>query len=199
MLGICRRSASVDDVNSRDSRDSALALTRRFRTSSDGRLFAASAPSERMVPEVPITRSMRRLEISARAATGLCADMAYEAPPVVIGDRIGRDEPFGEPDDAELEAPRDADSLGRADRDLGAAAADVHDDGRTLADVSRIGGGQVDQPRFLGSGDHLNPQPDGPTDGRNERRAVGGFAHGARGRGDDLVYAVRGGDPRELR
>ena len=59
---------------------------------------------------------------------------------------------------------------------------------------SRVGGGQVNQPRFLGSGNHLNVQPDGPADGRDELGAVVGFAHGARGRGDDFVHAVRGRD-----
>ncbi len=59
-------------------------------------------------------------------------------------------------------------------------------------------GGQVDQPRFLGSGDHLHAQTDGAADRRDEIRAISGLANGARGRGDDFVHAVRCGNPREL-
>ena len=72
------------------------------------------------------------------------------------------------------------------------------DDGRALADVDRVRGGQMDQPRFFGAGDDADAQADVAADGGDEVAAVLGLADRARGRGDDLVDAVRLGQPREL-
>ncbi len=86
----------------------------------------------------------------------------------------------------------------RAERDLDAAAADVDDDGGRGADVDAISRGQVDQPGFLGTGDHLDADAGLPVDFGDEVGAVVGFARGARGAGHDLVDLVRFGEAPEF-
>ena len=86
----------------------------------------------------------------------------------------------------------------RAERDLDAAAADVDDDGRVLADIDAVGRRQVNQPRFLGAGDDADADADFALDLGDEVAAVVGFAHRAGRRRDDFVHAVGFGQPLEL-
>ena len=82
-------------------------------------------------------------------AVDLVEDVLYHPPLVALGQRIALDEALGEADDAELEAARELDRRGGAERDLDAAAADVDDDGAAAADVDAVDGRLVDEPRFL--------------------------------------------------
>ena len=160
---------------------------------------AAIAPSERIVPDVPITRWTLRRASCRRKLRVSSIDVAHEAALVAPRQRIGLREAFGEPDHAELEAAPELHARRRAERDLGAAAADVDHDRGLAADVDRVGRGEMDEPRLLGAGDDAHADADVAMHGGEEVRAVLGFADRARGRGDDLVDAVGFGQPLELR
>ena len=134
----------------------------------------------------------------SQVGTGLAADVAHEPPPVGVRYGIGRHEALGEPEHADLETAAGAHPFGGTDGDLRAAAANVHDDGRALAEMATVGGSQVDEARFFSTGDDLYAKADGSSNGRHEIAAVLGLAHGTRGPGDDFVDAVRGGDAREF-
>ena len=90
-----------------------------------------------------------RVEIAA----DLLVDVLDQPPLVALRERVGADEPLGQPDDAELEAARVREMRRRAERDLDAAAADVDDDGGAAAHVDAVDGGHMDEPCFLGAGD----------------------------------------------
>lgn len=78
-------------------------------------------------------------------------DMLHEPPFVAPAERVASDEPFGEADDAELEAAPALQLRCGAERHLDAAAADVDDDGRRSPHVDAIAGGQMDQARLFGT------------------------------------------------
>ena len=115
------------------------------------------------------------------------------------GERIRRDEPLGQPDDAHLEAAAQPQLFGVAERDLDAAAADVDHDRRPAHHVDAVDRGEVDEARLLGAGDHAGPDAGLLDDAGEELAPVLRFARGAGGGRKDLVDAVRLGDPPELR
>ena len=91
----------------------------------------ATAPRLRIVPDVPMTRSKPALATCSQVARPsrwlMCLTSRRSSRP---DERVALDEPLGEPDHAELEAPRRASCcVGVAERDLDAAAADVDDHG----------------------------------------------------------------------
>ena len=86
-----------------------------------------------------------------------------------------------------------------AERDLHAAAADVDHHCARAADVDAVHGGLVDETRFFGAGDDHRPDAGFALDAREELAAVAGFAGGAGRHRENLVDAVRIGEPPEGR
>ena len=115
-----------------------------------------SSPRLRIVPDVPMTRSKPAATISVDVAIDLPSPMnCTSLRSSRAAERIGGDEPFRQPDDPDLEAAaRAARCAAAPQRDLDAAAADVDDDGRPVRRVHAVHGGEMDQPCFLGAGDH---------------------------------------------
>ena len=70
---------------------------------------------------------------------------------------------------------------------------------RAAADVDAVDRRLVDQPRFLGARDDARADAGLALDAREELAAVARFARGARRRRENLVDAVRLGQPLELR
>ena len=69
---------------------------------------------------------------------------------------------------------------------------------RAGADIDAVDGGQVDQPRFFGARDDARPDAGFALDAREELAAVARFTRRAGRRREDLVDAVRLGEPLEL-
>ena len=183
------------------SRFRLFALTRRFRTSSGSvprSTAVATVPSDRMVPEVPISAIEALLDDVAHVTIDLLADELQHLALVAAADRIRRDEALGEADDANLEAARELHLTSGAQRDLHAASTDVDHDGRRRR-VHAIDRRQVDQARFFRAGDDAGANAGLLLDGRQERAAVLGLTGCARRGGEDLVDLVRSGDALELR
>ena len=84
-------------------------------------------------------------------------------------------------------------------RDLDAAAADVDDHRPPGADVHAVDRRLMDEPRFFGPGDDAWTDAGLALDARQELAAVARFARRAGGGGENLVDAVRFGEPLELR
>ena len=68
-----------------------------------------------------------------------------------------------------------------------------------LADADGVRGGQMNQPGFFGARDDPDAQADLAPGLGDEVSAIVGFPDRARGRGDDLVDAVRLGQPAKFR
>ena len=126
-------------------------------------------------------------------------DMLDQLAFVARNERIALHEPFGQTDDAELEAAAQLDIGTDAARDLDAASADIDNHGRFRRAADPIIGRQMDEPGFLGPRDDTRADSRLLRDGVKELAAVFGFAHRARRDGDDLVDAVRFGQTPELR
>ena len=92
-----------------------------------------------------------RLHDLARVLLDLAVDELHHLALVARRERIRGDEPFGEPNDAHLEAAAKPHRFGVAERDLDAAAADVDDDRRPAHHVDAVDRGEVDEPRLLGA------------------------------------------------
>ena len=129
----------------------------------------------------------------------LARDVFDQLALVALGQRVALDEALREADDADLEAARQLHVGPAAVGDLDAAAADVDDYRAAAADVHAVHRREVDEARFLRSGDDARTDAGVPLDFSEEFAAVFGLARGARGRRDDLVHAVRLGQPLELR
>ena len=129
----------------------------------------------------------------------LAVDVLDELPLVAPRERIALDEALGEADDAHLEAAGELRPAVAAERDFHAAAADVDHHGVAVLEIDAVRGGLVNEPRFLGAGNHPDVNAGLPRDGRDELAAVFRFADGARRRGDDLVNLVRLGETTVLR
>jgi len=114
-------------------------------------------------------------------------------------DRVALDEPFGEPDDADLEAPAEIDGRPGAARDFDAAAADVDDDADFARHPETVGGGEMDQARFFGARQHARANAGLADDGVQKFAAVFGFAHRAGGAGNDVIDLMGGRQTAELR
>jgi hypothetical protein len=132
-------------------------------------------------------------------AAHLAPEMLHQPALVAAAQRIALDEALGEAYHADLEALAERQVGGRPERDLDAAAADVDDDRGGAADVDAVAGGEVDEARFLGAGNHLDADAGLAVDLGDEIAAVLRLARGAGGGGDDLVDLVRVGDAAELR
>ena len=126
--------------------------------------------------------------------------------------RIALDEPFGETDDAKLEAaseihvwtggpPQRGCCVGDpgASRDLDAASADVDNRRGRAGNADAVRGGEMDEPRLFGSRDDARPDAGFLRDRVQELAAVLGFASGAGGDGHDLGDAGRLGERAKLR
>lgn len=128
----------------------------------------------------------------------LAFDMLHEPPFVASAQRVAAHEPFGEADDAELEAAPALQFRRGAERHFHAAAADVDDDRRRSAHVDPVARGKMDQPRLLRAGDHPHSDPRLPCDLADEVAAVFRFARRARGDRQHLVHSARFREPLEL-
>ena len=117
----------------------------------------------------------------------------------MIRQRVAADEPFGEANDAELEA-LGLREMGRgAERHLDASTADVDHHGLGAADVDAVAGREMNQPRFFSAGDHADADPRLALDRSDEIAAVVGFARRGGGARQDFVDLVRGGQAAEFR
>ncbi len=145
-----------------------------------------------------MTRSTRRRTSWREVSVHLPPDVTDQAALVAARERVALPEPFGQANDANLEAPPRDEPVRRAERDLRAPAADVNDDGGALAEVDRVGRRQVNQAGLFGARDHADAQAHLLLHGGHEVAAVLGFADGTCGRRDDFVHAVRRGNLHEL-
>ena len=121
--------------------------------------------------------------------------MADELALVASRQRIGVDESLGEPDDAKLEALRDAKGRARAVGDFDAAAADVHDHRRRACDIDAVDRRQMNEAGFLGSGDDLRLDASFALDSSQKFAAVFSLPHGARRRREYFFHLMRLGQP----
>ena len=122
-------------------------------------------------------------------------ELAFVAP----RQRVGVDEPLGQPDDAQLEAFCDTQRRAGAVGDFDAAAADVHDHRRRAGNINAVDRSQMDEPRFFGSRNDLGLDARFALDRGEEFAAVFGFADGAGGRREDFFDLMRFGQPAEPR
>ena len=127
----------------------------------------------------------------------LAVDMRDELLLVPTGERVGPDEAFGEPDGAKFEALRGLHRGGRTEGDLHAAAADVDDDRPGAAHLDAVHGRQVNEACFLDARNDSWSDPGAARNPTEKVAAVLGFTYGARRRGEDLLNAVRFGEPSE--
>src|SRR5262249_46545862 len=97
-----------------------------------------------------------------------------------------------------LEAPSRVHVRTRAPRYLHASAADVDDDHDVAGDTHAVHRCLMDQARFFGAGNDTGANAGLRDDRVQELAAVLGLPGGARRDGDDLVHAVRVGEPPEL-
>ena len=181
-MNLLRRDAQVSDLVAR-----APAIGGRDRAEAQNRAGRADHAIEAGALDV------------AQVLRQLVVDVPDELALVASRERVGVDEPFGQPDDAELEALGDTQRGARAVRDLDAAAADVHDHRRRACHIDAVDGREVDEPRFFGAGDDLRLDAGLPLDRGEKFAAVFGFAHGAGRCGEDLFHLMRFGQPSEAR
>ena len=107
------------------------------------------------------------------------------------------DEPFGEPDHAELEALCGTERRAGAMRDLDAAPADIHDHRRRRRNIDTVDRSEMDEACFFGTRNHLRLDTCFALDGCKEFSAVFGFAHRAGGRCEYFFDLVRLGQSRK--
>ena len=135
------------------------------------------------MPEVPTTRRTSRLATRLRIGIELLAEVGLQVGQVARTGWIVGQELLAEPRDADLHAVQRDRLVVLAEDELDAAAADVDDQGRLAAQIDGVADAEVDQPRFLASGNDLHAQADFVPHALNEVAAVGGLAHGAGGDG----------------
>ena len=159
----------------------------------------ATVPRLRIVPDVPMTRSKPASRDLMEVLADLRVDVAHQPALVARLERVGLDEPLGQPDDAQLEALAQLDRRSVPARDLDAAAADVDDDDGVPGHADAVDRRHMDEAGFFGAGD--DPRPDAGLlgDGLEEFAAVLGFAGGARRDGDNFVDLVGFGQTPEFR
>src|SRR5262249_36606705 len=103
---------------------------------------------------------------------------------------VGSQEALGQAYDAELQALDPPDLVALAGDELDTAAADVDDDRPLAAKVHRVRRGEEDESRLLGSGDHVDVQPEAVPHAQRELAAVLGLPNSASGHGEDRVGAL---------
>ncbi len=114
-------------------------------------------------------------------------EMLHEPGVVAGGERIGPDEVLGEAQHADLLGDAQLQGVPAPQRQLDAAAADVHHQRAPPLEVDAVEGGQVDEPRLLVAGDRARPDVELAADRLQEVLAVPGLAHGRGGHGEHLV------------
>jgi hypothetical protein len=123
--------------------------------------------------------------------------MLLEPPLITLRQGIGADKPFGEPNDADLEAPRQLNRGAGTKRDFHAAAADIDHHRASAADIDTIDRRLVDEAGFLRPGDDHCPNAGLTLDPRQELAAIARFT-GRTGRdGKNLFDPVRVRKPPE--
>ena len=143
-----------------------------------------------------VESSLRELvEVFAQLGSNVPHELAF----VPRDDRIAFHEPLGQADHAEPEAAPLLQAGSRASGDLDTAAADVDGDGNLAWHGSAVCGGQVDQPRLLGAGDHARADGGLLRNGPEEFTAVFRLAHGARRNRHCFIDAMRFSQTPELR
>ena len=126
-------------------------------------------------------------------------DVAHEAALIARFERIGLDEPLGQPDDAKFEAPAQLDRGAVPFGHLDAAAADVDDDDRIARNADPVDRRQMDEPGLFGSGNDTRPDAGLLRDGLQELAAVLGFPGRARCHGDNFIDLMGFGQTPEFR
>jgi hypothetical protein len=117
-------------------------------------------------------------------------------PRLVAGrERVGVDVALGQAQHAQLLGDDLLQAAAHAQRQLQAAAADVDHQRAPALQVDAVQRGQVDETRLPLAGDGLGPDLDGAAHLLQEVLAVGGLADGGGGHRQDLVDAVRLGQP----
>ena len=134
------------------------------------------------------------IEILAELGVDELVQLAF----IARRERIALDEPLGETDDAELEAASELHRGASAPRDLDTAPSDVDDDDVIAGRADAVRRGAMDEPCFLGAGDDARADAGLGGDGLEKLGSGLGFARRARRDGDDLIHAVRVGEPPEL-
>ncbi len=125
--------------------------------------------------------------------------MVDDLPLIPFGERVAADEAFGQPNRSDLEAARQLQGAGRAQRNLHAAAADVDDHGASAADINAIHRGLMNETRLFDSRNDARTDTGFAFKTCQEFAAVSSLARSA-GRGrQNLINLVRLGDPLELR
>ena len=120
-------------------------------------------------------------------------EMLHQPGIVAGGERIGLDEVLGEAQHADLLGDAELEGVPAAQRQLDAAAADVHHQRAPPLEVDAVERGQVDEPRLLVARDRPGPDVELAADRLQEVLAVPGLAHRRGGDGEHLVR------PRALR
>jgi hypothetical protein len=128
----------------------------------------------------------------------LGVDELSQLPFIARRQRIALDESLRQPDHAKLETPRGVRRGTGSARDFHAAAPDVDNDGDVAGKADSVYRGHMDEPGFLGAGNHLRANPGLVGDDAKELAAVFGFAHGARRGRDDFVHSMRFSEATEL-
>jgi hypothetical protein len=148
---------------------------------------------------VPITRSKPIVVIWSQCRPNLRQDVLRELALVAARERIALHETLGQPDHADLETARGLNRGGVAQRDFHATAPHVDHDRAGAADIHAVHRGLMNQPGFFRTGDHARTDAGLALDARQELSAVARFARRAGRGGEDLIHAMRFGQPLELR
>src|SRR5476649_259382 len=179
-------------------------------------LRGETAVAQRCAGREPLGRRRDRAEAEDRAGgaddaleprardliqvlAGLGVDVPHELALIARLERIGFHEPFGEADDAELEAAAELDRGAGAARDLDAAAADIDHDGDVARHADAVHRGHVDEPGFFRARDHAWTNAGLLRDRLQEFAAVLGLPRRAGGDGDNLINLMGFGQTPEFR
>jgi hypothetical protein len=125
-----------------------------------------------------------------QVASGFRIDVFQELSLVARRERIALHESFGEANHAKLEAAAHVDIRTGASGDLDAAATDIDDHDGVARDTDAVDGGNMNQPRFLGTRDDAGANASLLGNGAQELATVFRFARGARRDRHDLVDVV---------
>jgi len=125
-------------------------------------------------------------------------DVLDELPLVARRNRIAFDEPLGEPDDADLEAPTEIDGWTGAAGDLDAPAADVDHHADLAGESEAVSGREVNEPGFFRARQHPRANAGLCHDSVKKLPAVFCLSNGARRAGDDVIDLMGSSQSAEL-